>query len=448
MRESKSLDPGSNRRGNYGGLSIGMTPSPPSVIINEVEMARQARRRKKWWCGQLSSNSALGGFIFLVGLAAAGERIAFKVAIDQMEPFRVFLALFVNLSLVLVSGVVVLYKKMKQPSEITPSMHRFPRWSIFLIALLDTLSLVVMVVAGASTPPVLTVLFMQATIPFIILLSSCPPPSFSSSPFSPSITTGRGGGRKTKMFKNEHWQGGGLILLGIAVAMAPTVHAAFWHGHRDIGINTLAYVLCCLPAAFSQLVKERAIIKFSQPMNFYYLNLLLGIYQFVLLLVLSPLTYRLQGLGMGWNTYAMTDLSTAVTDMCLCLFSGQSIPPGRYPIDPQCRFASLATFFYIFSTLLVTFAVNGVLAYGTPLILYRTINASVALAFVVLALYSMNKWAWITSYALNIFDFLGLFIVLAGMERYHREPEPDTEMLTHFSLSPEEGEEGEEEEVF
>lgn len=37
------------------------------------------------------------------------------------------------------------------------------------------------------------------------------------------------------MFKNEHWQGGGLILLGIAVAMAPTVHAAFWHGHRDIG---------------------------------------------------------------------------------------------------------------------------------------------------------------------------------------------------------------------
>ncbi len=61
-----------------------------------------------------------------------------------------------------------------------------------------------------------------------------------------------------------------------------------------LGINTLAYVLCCLPAAFSQLVKERAIVKFSQPMNFYYLNLLLGVYQFVLLLVLSPLTYRLQ----------------------------------------------------------------------------------------------------------------------------------------------------------
>jgi len=41
--------------------------------------------------------------------------------------------------------------------------------------------------------------------------------------------------KKMKRFKEEHWQGGGLILLGIAVAMAPTVHAAFWHGHRDIG---------------------------------------------------------------------------------------------------------------------------------------------------------------------------------------------------------------------
>lgn len=66
------------------------------------------------------------------------------------------------------------------------------------------------------------------------------------------------------------------------------------HTHTHPGINTLAYVLCCLPAAVSQLAKEQAIIEFAQPINFYYLNLLLGIYQFVLLLVLSPLTYRLQ----------------------------------------------------------------------------------------------------------------------------------------------------------
>lgn len=131
-------------------------------------------------------------------------------------------------------------------------------------------------------------------------------------------------------------------MLGILVAMGPTVHAAFWEGQRDIGgcfvflyiyvgvwgwvggwglrmldrnwppdqrptshfhahnalpqastpkpthppyfapflhvylpiymyppvgINTLAYVLCCLPAALSQLAKERAVTHFAQPMN-------------------------------------------------------------------------------------------------------------------------------------------------------------------------------------
>ena len=176
---------------------------------------------------------------------------------------------------------------------------------------------------------------------------------------------------------------------------------------------------------------------------------------------------------MGWNSYLKTDLGTAVTDLCLCLFTGRKIEkgktippppppppppprplsllnqahnrascvillislssssfktqhrqishrsrmpvrfsghcrvhrlhsfhlpthppthPGKYPIDPECQYASLATAGYIGSTLLVTFAVNGVLEYGTPLVLYRTINGSVALAFVVLAVYSSDKW--------------------------------------------------------
>jgi hypothetical protein len=38
-----------------------------------------------------------------------------------------------------------------------------------------------------------------------------------------------------RIYLSGHWHGCGLILLGIAVAMAPTVHAAFWEGQRDIG---------------------------------------------------------------------------------------------------------------------------------------------------------------------------------------------------------------------
>ena len=35
-------------------------------------------------------------------------------------------------------------------------------------------------------------------------------------------------------------------------------------------------------------------MRFAQPMNFHLLNFLLGVYQFILLLLLSPLAYRLQ----------------------------------------------------------------------------------------------------------------------------------------------------------
>jgi hypothetical protein len=77
-------------------------------------------------CWRPPSPWTLYGFVLLVGLAAAGERVAFKLAIDQMEPFRVFLALVVNLGLVLVSGSIVLYKKARRPSGAFPPPSRPP----------------------------------------------------------------------------------------------------------------------------------------------------------------------------------------------------------------------------------------------------------------------------------------------------------------------------------
>jgi hypothetical protein len=62
-----------------------------------------------------------------------------------MEPFRVFLALLVNLALVLASAFLVLYTRFKEHGAVTPAMHRFPRRSVLSIAALDALQLAVMV---------------------------------------------------------------------------------------------------------------------------------------------------------------------------------------------------------------------------------------------------------------------------------------------------------------
>lgn len=78
----------------------------------------------------------------------------------QMEPFRVFLAIVLVAGLALCSWVVVVYKRVFT-REITRAMDRFPRRDILTIALLDSIHLYTMVVSGAPTPPVLTVILMQ-----------------------------------------------------------------------------------------------------------------------------------------------------------------------------------------------------------------------------------------------------------------------------------------------
>ena len=146
-----------------------------------------------------------------------------------------------------------------------------------------------------------------------------------------------------------------------------------------------------------------------------------------------------QGLGRGWSAYAKSDLGTAVADLCLCLFSSRGPTAAsmgdKYPVAPNCSFALAATAAYVACTLLVTFAVNGVLEHGSALLLYRTLNASVALAFAAMALYSAHSFGLLAP-ALNGFDVLGLAVVLLGLEVYHRGPEPESEgFLTQWSPS-------------
>lgn len=135
-----------------------------------------------------------------------------------------------------------------------------------------------------------------------------------------------------------------------------------------------------------------------------------------------------QGLGLGWNAYAKTDVGAAMADLGVCLFTGRKIDPVKYPIAPECAYASFATGGYVLFTLLVTYAANGLLERpgGSPALLYHTVNAAVAVAFALLAVYSSHNFG-LFSYALNPFDFLGLLLVLGGLELYHWQPEPGME---------------------
>jgi hypothetical protein len=121
-----------------------------------------------------------------------------------MEPFRVFLAIILVVFLAVWSWVMVLYKRICT-QEITPEMARFPRRDIMTVALLDSVRLYIVIIAGAPTPPVLTVLLQQGQIPAMMLMSKLM--------------------RPPRNYLTQHWVGGLFMLLGIALPLAVTVYA-------------------------------------------------------------------------------------------------------------------------------------------------------------------------------------------------------------------------------
>jgi hypothetical protein len=231
-------------------------------------------------------------------------------------------------------------------------------------------------------------------------------------------------------------------------------------------INTLVFLSCTVPLAISQVVKEDAVVRFGQPMDMHYLNLLLALYQALLLLMLLPLAYRAQvrrvaslfswpvlllylpclwcltphtqphrqGLGESWGAYANADLGSALSDLWLCLFTkkGAIVDDYKYPVKPECAFAQRSTAAYVLCTPLVTATAHAVLDKGSSTLLYRLLNGGVGMAFVFLALYSADGWGW-EAVGLNLGDLLGGAMVMLGLELFCKQPEPYTEILTEWS---------------
>jgi len=131
-----------------------------------------------------------------------------------MAPFRIFLGVVVVSFSLLLSSVMVVYKKLFT-NEITKAMDRFPRRDVVVMALLDTVQLYMMIISAEPCPPVLTVIFLQATLPFIMVFSRCMQPK--------------------KMYTPGHLIGAGWIMSGVALALASSLTLAIHAGHSTTG---------------------------------------------------------------------------------------------------------------------------------------------------------------------------------------------------------------------
>ena len=231
-----------------------------------------------------------------------------------------------------------------------------------VMAILDTVYLLLGVISGAHVPPVLTVILVQTTIPLTACFTQCIHPDGRCSGGGSCAITAQerdessptsGGGNNSaaatrsnvRIISNStlnemqsinevsfpdvssipnlptpapppvkgwgglsryHIIGTGLMFVAIFLGLTPAVlsldHIVITKSDAmpdRTAYNTIVFCLSAIPAAMSQLYKEHTLTRLSQPIDRNTLNMVLSIFQLLFAIVVSPLAYGLQGMGDG-----------------------------------------------------------------------------------------------------------------------------------------------------
>ena len=231
-------------------------------------------------------------WFFILALSYAGERSTFKLLVDRTAPFRLLTVEAVTAAHALLLGIIVTAGYcLKSPSS--KMKLGIPLMDVGVMALLDTLCILLVFVSGYRVPPTLTVILVQFTLPLTAFLtqfghpdgmcslarkpaqednngrgidgalSSSPNDALSSLPneacaidpdrypMERTAVSGYGGLAK------EHVWGSLILFLAVMFALLPAFVTLidpneFMYADSiptRTAINTLLYVSSCIPAA-------------------------------------------------------------------------------------------------------------------------------------------------------------------------------------------------------
>mmetsp|Transcript_26230 Transcript_26230/g.73189 ORF Transcript_26230/g.73189 Transcript_26230/m.73189 type:complete len:230 (+) Transcript_26230:2-691(+) len=203
--------------------------------------------------------------------------------------------------------------------------------------------------------------------------------------------------------------------------------------------NTIVFVSSCIPAAASQLYKERTFLKYKQPVQPQYLNFVLSAFQFIFASIIAPLVYPLQGLGAGkdWPTlYPPSGYSQNVLDGMRCFLRPTHDEDGNSTIDlddngdplyaeeAKCSFIFFFVIWYTLSVTSVGVAVDKLVNAGATKLLYRGISAAVIVSVICLYTYDMHIPDFNYGPAIDSLNLVCLLLLVLGSEIYHRVSMP------------------------
>lgn len=417
-------------------------------------------------------------------------------------------ALFVALGILL----QLLFRSRQDSTDHDNIPLGIPILDVSLMALFDTATLLLVFITGVHVPPTLTVLLVQFTLPLTAFLTQFVhedgrfnfrrQDSSGSPESSPStIENLRGCDRHQSQHQNEqessgvrgsdesfnstvqdtgsdfipsrsywgtplrgwgglsveHVAGSLVISLAVLLALVPAIYCIidpqfFVYADRipvRTAFNTLLYASSCIPAAASQLYKEHVFCFHKQPVNMAYLDLLLSCFQFMFVLVLSPLAFTMQGFGTStskgkWtDLYPSSELGENFLDGLRCFFGqlDEDDQLFKYQDNAHCNFTLGLVLLHAFSIIAVGFAVDMIVNAGTTKVMYRGVSAGIVVAVLCMRAYDENIPDFNYGAGVDALNLVCLILLIVGSEIYHRTSLQGSTFDTIFPEIPNFGDE-------
>jgi hypothetical protein len=309
------------------------------------------------------------------------------------------------------------------------------------MALLDTAHLLIAFISGYRVPPVLTVLCVQLMLPLTAFFTQFIHPDgrcsglFCTSNGIVDYDSLVGEARPIRGCGGlalPHIIGSIIIFLAVLLGLAPSFIAwiDLYHSDKDeiplrTAQNTFLFAASSIPAAVSQLYKEHTFLQHKQPVNPDVLNMILSVFQFTFVMIISPLVFFLQGLGCNgdWAAlYPSSDIGENFQHGLQC-FMGTIDPhvaKSAYHTEALCDYSMLFVILHVTSVMMVGVAVDKIVHAGATKVLYRGISAGIMLAVITMYIYDIGDPDFDYGDVVDNLNLLCTLLLILGAEVYHR----------------------------
>eukprot|EP00598_Pedospumella_elongata_P000390 CAMPEP_0184975124 /NCGR_PEP_ID=MMETSP1098-20130426/6447_1 /TAXON_ID=89044 /ORGANISM="Spumella elongata, Strain CCAP 955/1" /LENGTH=445 /DNA_ID=CAMNT_0027497815 /DNA_START=13 /DNA_END=1350 /DNA_ORIENTATION=- len=342
-------------------------------------------------------------------VATAVERITFKIMVDRMLPYKFVLVQIIFLFSAITFIALTKIKKYLQKDEEEEDMTEFPQATIFAMAVADTIPFLCMAFSASGVPPTMTVVLMHSSTIFVVLGSKVIFPE--------------------RHYTQNNYIGVGLIATAIGFCLLKIL---VWKMDL-ISSSTSTIVLCCFAFlaatslhGLSTLYKEKNIIEWSRPTDNMYLTSCLFIYQFIVTICIAVLVNIIRAIA-GYDTFSALFSNVYAGWRCFLGFDSHLAEDDMY-VD--CSESMGVVLGYVICNAAVVVCMGTVLTLSHQ-ILGRAIEAAILLAFLVLWGYDVH----VNNRSLfggneGLLDLCAIIVLIAGMEVYDRDPEPDVQIIT------------------